>query len=645
MTTNLPAFDDRVRALLDVSSDAMLVTTPEGQILDCNHATLALFGYRRAELIGMHRGDLVVRADERLAQALTVRDRNGTVRTPLRLRNKQGAEFNGEVASVVGRSTSGKSQVWVVVRDLSDRTRADQADKDLRDSNQLLRALSDAAFEAVIMHRDGVIRMANRAAEIYSGVAPGELVGRRLADFIAPESKQMALARVAAGDDQPYDAFAMRSDGTTYPVEVQSRTIPVEIDGGAVRVVAMRDLTMRRQLEDQLRQAQKLDAIGRLAGGIAHDFNNLLSVVLNATELATLGLAEDHPSRGELVDVIWAAERAAELTRQLLAFGRKTVLRPRIIDAGQVLETMRSMLRRLVTEDIELDLTLPQRPARLRADPAQLEQVVLNLVVNARDAMPRGGRLSLEVEPVELDDSFARAHVGVTPGDYVKVAISDTGVGMDSETLARIFEPFFTTKGPGHGTGLGLATVFGIVNQSGGTIWVQSEPDSGTTFTIYLPASDDAEPDTPAPTPAPAPAPGTQDYRILVVEDEPRVQRVVVELLRRAGYRVDAAPGPVEALAFVNEQPGVIDLLLTDVIMAQMSGRQLAERIVATDPGVRVVYMSGHSDEIIATRGVLDPGVHFLPKPIVAGALLELIGEVLAGSQPRRLTAPTDRAN
>ncbi|PRP97332.1 Blue-light-activated protein [Enhygromyxa salina] len=610
----------------------MLVTTPEGLILDCNQATLGLFGYTRDELLGMHRSDLVARTDARLAQAVERRDRVGTVRTPLRLRQKSGSEFNGEVASVVGRSTDGAPQVWVVVRDLSDRTRADQADKDLRESNQLLRALSDAAFEAVIMHRDGVIHMANRAAEVYSAVPPGQLVGRQLADFIAPQSKDMALAKVAAGDDQPYDAFALRSDGTTYPVEVQSRTIPVELDGGAVRVVAMRDVTVRRQLEDQLRQAQKLDAIGRLAGGIAHDFNNLLSVVLNATELATLGLAEDHPIRSELDDVIWAAERAADLTRQLLAFGRKTVLRPRIIDAGEVLENMRSMLRRLLTEDIELILALPGDPARLRADPAQLEQVVLNLVVNARDAMPNGGQLRLEVEPLALDEAFARTHVGVKPGDYVKVAITDSGIGMEPETVARIFEPFYTTKGPGHGTGLGLATVFGIVNQSGGTIWVQSEPDVGTTFTIYLPASDEAESGPEAP--ATAPTIDAKDHRVLVVEDEPRVQRVVVELLRRAGYRVDAATGPVEALALVREQPGVFDLLLTDVIMPDMSGKQLAEQVVAADPTVRVIYMSGHSEEIIATRGVLDPGVHFLPKPIVAAALLELLAEVLAGPGP-----------
>jgi two-component system, cell cycle sensor histidine kinase and response regulator CckA len=627
-----PLLDDRLRELFEHSSDALFVTTPEGRVLDCNRSAAELFGHPVERLVGMHRTDLVVTGDQRLPEAVRRRDAAGMVRSPLRFQRADGSQFDGEVSSLRGRSPAGEDQVWVLVRDFSTDHRMIVADAELRRSNQLLRALSDAAFEAVFMHRDGVIWSANRAAEQYVGVGPDGLIGRRLVEFIPDDMIPVVMARITAGDDHPYDARAKRLDGSEFPVEVQSRTVPGEY--GALRVVALRDLSVRRELEEQLRQAQKMDAIGRLAGGIAHDFNNLLAVILGATELAAMRLDPEHPSHTELADVIRAGERAAELTQQLLAFGRKQVLRPRVVDVNLVLAQIRSMLRRVVAEDIELELRPSLSPARIQADPAQLEQVVLNLVVNARDAMTRGGHLRIHVDTRTLDAAAARAIADLQPGPHVILSIADTGVGMDADTLRRAFEPFFTTKGPGQGTGLGLATVFGIVKQSGGAIVLDSEPGQGTTCTLYFPATSAAPEPELAPGRAPAHEPSAQT--ILVVEDDPQVRRIVVEILDRAGYLTVAADGPAAALELGARLRGQIDLLLTDVVMPGMSGKQLVDRLQAAEPTLEVLYMSGHTEASIVDRGVLAPGVRLLAKPIVRERLLAAVRSALA-------TRPADR--
>ncbi|MCA9701779.1 MAG: response regulator, partial [Myxococcales bacterium] len=430
---------------------------------------------------------------------------------------------------------------------------------------------------------------------------------------------------------------ALRSDGSTYPVEVHPRTIPVELSSGTMRVVAMRDMSARRQLEDQLRQAQKLEAIGRLAGGIAHDFNNLLSVVLGAAELAATELPEGHPSREELTAITDAAERAAELTRQLLAFGRKAVLRPEVVDAARIIRDMQSILRRLLSEPIGLHLHLPAEPAWLRVDPIQLEQVVLNLVLNARDAMPQGGRLDIHVELVELD---AGRTVELDTGPCVRIAVTDTGIGMDSETRTRVFEPFFTTKEAHQGSGLGLATVFGLVKQSGGAITIDSEPGCGSTFVIWLPAcpaparvepADEAAAPEPALAREPFATEGELGNRtVLVVEDEAALRRVIVEVLGRAGYRVLSAADPHLALELVVHHGEYIDLLLTDVLMPHMSGVQLAELVTNEHEQIRVLFMSGYTDTELSARGGLDPGISFVAKPIDSSKLLDAVSGALS---------------
>ena len=393
--------------------------------------------------------------------------------------------------------------------------------------------------------------------------------------------------------------------------------------------LSARDLTELRALESQLRQSQKMEAVGRLAGGVAHDFNNLLSVILGYVEVV-LGELAPGTVRDDLEQVRRAAQRAAELTRQMLAFGRAQIMQPRVVDLRDVLRDMAPMIRRIVGEDLALSFDLPPRLSRILADPTQLEQVVLNLVINARDAMPDGGQLAFEVDDVLLDAHYAESHVDVRPGPHVMLAVSDTGHGMDIATQSRIFEPFFTTKGPGRGTGLGLATVFGIVKQSGGHLWVYSEVGRGTTFKVYLPTTDLVPEVVPSLPAAPRPK-AACTATILVVEDDAALRTLVVSVLAREGYRVLEADGPQHALALAAGHTDPLHLLLTDVVMPQLSGRQLAERLQVDRPALAVLYMSGYTENSIVHRGVLDRGVHFLPKPIVPKSLLAKVAEVLDG--------------
>jgi PAS domain S-box-containing protein len=391
------------------------------------------------------------------------------------------------------------------------------------------------------------------------------------------------------------------------------------------------EVAERLNAEEALRQAQKMEAVGRLAGGIAHDFNNLLSVILGYAHLLQGSLDGDPRYGGDLREIRTAGERAASLTRQLLAFSRQQVLDPRVLDLAEVVRNLEPMLRRIVGEDIEI--TVGEQPVlgRVKADPGQLEQVLMNLVVNSRDAMPTGGKLTIEIANVVLDDEYATHHLGVVAGPHVMLAVSDNGVGMDRATAARIFEPFFTTKEKGKGTGLGLSTVFGIVQQSGGTIWVYSEPGAGTTFKIYLPmTTDDAallrEPDR-------AGKLGGSET-ILLAEDEEQVRVMVATILRRQGYTVLEARDAMAAIHHAGHHGGAIHLLLTDVVMPDIGGRSLAEQIGALRPGLRVLYVSGYTDDAVVRHGVLEADVAFLQKPITPDALARKVREVLDGPLP-----------
>jgi two-component system, cell cycle sensor histidine kinase and response regulator CckA len=390
-------------------------------------------------------------------------------------------------------------------------------------------------------------------------------------------------------------------------------------------IVHTEDITERCMLEEQLRQAQKMDAVGRLAGGVAHDFNNLLSVILSYACMAIEDLKAGDPLRADLQEIEAAAQRAAELTRQLLAFSRQQVLEQRVVDLDEVVSGMTSMLGRLLGEDVVLTVTADHELGRVIADRGQIEQVVMNLAVNARDALPDGGKLTVALRNVDLDASYAQAHPGVAPGAYVMLAVTDTGVGMDAATAARIFEPFYTTKETGKGTGLGLATVFGIVQQSQGHVVVHSEPGQGATFEVYLPRTD-LEADRAEPRRAAAPLRGSET--ILLVEDEEKVRIVACAILRRNGYHVLDASNAGEAFLVSKDFDGAIQLLLTDVVMPRMNGQKLAELLAPARPDMQLLFASGYTDDAVVRNGV-EAGVAFVQKPFTPDVLLRKVREVL----------------
>jgi signal transduction histidine kinase len=392
------------------------------------------------------------------------------------------------------------------------------------------------------------------------------------------------------------------------------------------------DITAQRRTEEQLQQAQKMEALGNLAGGVAHDFSNILTLILSYSSMLLDGLRADDPIRSDLQEIHDAGVRASELTRQLLALGRRQHLQVVPCNLNQILVGLEKMLRRILGADVEFSLILSPGLNLTLVDPGQIEQVVMNLLVNARDAMPQGGKLTVETTNVDLSDDYAEQHLGVTPGPHVMLAVSDTGIGMDRATQARIYEPFFTTKEQGKGTGLGLAMVFGIVKQSGGHIWLYSEPGQGTTFKLYFPSASVAH--GPHDISPPSPPIERATETILLVEDDAQVRALVRGILQKNGYHVLEAQSGGDALLLCEQHDAAIHLLLTDVVMPRMSGRQLADRLRLVRPSLRVLYTSGYTDASMVARGVLEPGVAYLPKPITPLALLRKLREVLGAASP-----------
>ncbi|MDX6694372.1 MAG: hypothetical protein QOF02_1975 [Blastocatellia bacterium] len=440
------------------------------------------------------------------------------------------------------------------------------------------------------------------------------------------------VTKVFSGLDEAGVWRHRKKDGTIIDAEITS--YPLQFAERRAELVLANDITKRKQTEEalrrseeQLRQAQKMEAVGKLAGGIAHDFNNLVTVINGHTALSMRRLEQDNPLYHKLEIIKEAGERAASLTRQLLAFSRKQILQPKVLDLNHVIFETNKILQRLIGEDIDLFIGLMPDLGKVKADPGQLEQVLMNISVNARDAMPKGGKLTIETANVDIDEGYASRHLSIRPGRYVMLAVSDTGCGMDAPTQERIFEPFFTTKEVGKGTGLGLSTVYGIVKQSGGSIWVYSEVGRGTTFKIYLPCVDSPAEEfktSPAETKAQL---GTET--VLLVEDEEMVREMTREILQESGYRVIEAKHGHEALLVAEQHNGPIHLMLSDVVMPQMSGRELAEQLSPLRREMKVLYMSGYTDDAIVHHGVLDEGMAFIEKPFTPNALTRKLREVL----------------
>ncbi|MFT3842137.1 MAG: response regulator [Myxococcaceae bacterium] len=481
------------------------------------------------------------------------------------------------------------------------------------------------AHDAIsVLTGDGVILEANRGWEELLGVGRERFLGRRVEEFMAHDLPPPPPGTEREQDVAPVTAFR-RPDGSVALVEL--RRTDVDLGGSKLVLAIGRDVTERHRLEDQLRQSQKMEAIGRFAGGIAHDFNNILSVILMNGELLRGDLSAANFSPEHIEEILKGAQRATDLTRQLLMFSRRQVLQPKVWNLNEVLESMDNMLRRIIGEDIELVMAPTPALGQVLIDRGSIEQVIMNLAVNARDAMPKGGKLTIETANVVLDDAYVASHVGAKPGPHVVLAVSDTGIGMDHATQARIFEPFFTTKDRTKGTGLGLSTVHGIVQQGGGSVWVYSEPDKGACFKVYLPRVDATAAVAAAPL---VTEPATGSETVLVVDDEAAVREAACEMLRRLGYQVVEAHDPLEALQLV-ERGKAFQLLLTDVVMPNMSGPELAAKVKQLRPTVKVICMSGYADDGVVRHGVLEAGMAYLQKPLTSATLGAKVREVLDG--------------
>lgn len=643
-------FDSIVKSLPDI----IYRLDREGKITFISDA-VKQYGYSPADLVGKSMFEIVHPQDMDKARYRVNERRTGGRRTmafEVRLLTKDLQSVPLEVHSTSGEdgrtflleaeglyaTDEPRTQSFLgtqgIARDISDRKSAEEA---LRESEENLSITLNSIGDAVIATdvRGQITRM-NPVAEELTGWPSAEAMGRDHTDvfrLIHAETREPAdspvtnALRSGSVVELAADTSLVTKDGTERRIAdsaapIRDRT--GEVVGG---VLVFRDVSEQYRLEERLRQALKMESIGRLAGGVAHDFNNLLSPIIGYADMVLEQLHKEDPLYSNIQVIRDAGQSAAKLTEQLLAFSRKQVLQVRVLNLTEVVIGLQRMLPRLIGEHIELENSLAPSLGCVKADRSQIQQILLNLAANARDAMPDGGKLVIKTENVVLDEAYARMHEGARPGPYVLLAISDTGQGMDARTLNHIFEPFFTTKARGKGVGLGLATVYGIVKQHEGYIWVESRPGQGTTFQIYLPRLEgEAKDEEEQPLPGEA-AGGTET--IMVVEDDKLVRKLACDILESSGYTVIEAHSPEEALRISERHKGHIDLLLTDVIMPQLSGRQLHEMLAPLRPDMKVLYMSGYPDDLIAHHGVLHSGINFLQKPFSYDLLSRRIRETL----------------
>ncbi len=641
---SLEESEGRFQDLLDNLQVGVMLIGPETQTLLHNPAALRLLGVTRAEIEGrdlfdprwnvVHEdGTPFATEDFPVLRALaTGREVRDVVMGVYRPRSEDRIWLLVSATPLLDTS----ARVRQVIASFGDITQQRQAESQLRMLEQAMSRMNEAVMitEASPMEPPGPpIVYVNDAFERLTGYTREEVLGMQPGLITGSEADQRVIENMAAaireGRPGREEMTRRRKDGTEWRAEMD--VVPILDERGGIRnfVAIERDVTERRRLEEQLRHSQKMEAVGMLAGGIAHDFNNLLTAMLGYSELLLSRIRPGEESRHEVEEIHRAAERAASLTRQLLAFSRSQVLQPRVISLNRLVDGMQDMLHRLLGEEIGIETRLDPALGSVQADPDQMEQVLLNLAVNARDAMPRGGTLRIETSNEEVEGPGAAPRPPLEPGAFVVLRVTDSGTGMDAATRAHIFDPFFTTKDVGRGTGLGLSTVYGIVKQSGGAIRVESEPGRGSAFTIHLPRVDGV-PAAGAPEERPVAGSGGRET-ILLVEDEPAVRVLAREALRERGYTVLEAGDGEEAITLAERHPEEIHLLLTDVVMPRLRGRALADRLKAARPRLKVLFISGYPDETIAQHGVLEPGVPFLEKPFAPGTLLQRVRQVLDG--------------
>ncbi len=629
--------EERYRLLFERNLAGVYRCTSDGQILDCNEAFARMCGFASCNEALEHNGWEFFRSSPDRQAALTRLTKLGTLTNfETRLVRKDGRPvWILENASFLKGKDGTVAAIEGTLFDISDRKNAEQMLDRLKRQNELILNSAGEGIHGVDLH--GSTTFVNPAAARMLGREVTEMIGRSHHDLLCQSSavqtglspSQCAICATLRDGSPRHldDATFYRKDGTSFPVESTCSAIRDELGKIVGTVLTFRDITERTHLEEQLRRVQKMEAVGSLAGGVAHDFNNLLTGILGFTDIVLEQVGKEGPLREDVNEIKKAAQRAASVTQQLLAFSRRQILAPQLLDLNTVVADVEKMLRRLIGEDIDLVITRDPGLGRVRADPSQVQQVIINLVVNARDAMPQGGRLALSTATVDLDDGDARRHGTVKPGSYVMLEVTDNGIGMDEQTRSRLFEPFFTTKEKGKGTGLGLATVYGIVSQSGGHISVHSKPGHGATFKIYLPrVAEEIEPPN-----LERALERTQlaSETVLLVEDEESVRLPLGRGLRSLGYTVLAACDGGEALWLSERHPGPIHLLLTDVVMPKMSGPELANGLVPLRPEMTVIYMSGYMDETIVQHGMLDSTVAFLQKPFTQEVLAAKLREVL----------------
>jgi PAS domain S-box-containing protein len=630
--------EEQFRTMFDFASVGVAQANPKtGRLLRVNPKLCLITGYSAEELLTRRFSDITNPDDRERDWALferTMTTGGSEYQTEKRYVRKDGSIVWANVnVSVLRDATGVPTRTIAMIQDITESRRAAEL---LRESEGRYRALFDESALPMWLFDQETLAIAevNEAAVRHYGYSREEFLSKTVREIWHPDEVAEAIALLAASSEEPRSAVLrhVKKGGASITVEVFWRA--VQLASRSYRLSVIRDITDQRELEERFRQSQKMEAVGRLAGGVAHDFNNLLTVIFGYSDILLQGL-EPGPLHEAMQEVRRAGERAVGLTRQLLAFSRKQTLVAEVLDLGDVVSGLSTMVERLIGEDVKVSVVVSPGLGRVKADRGQLEQVVMNLAVNARDAMPKGGSLIFELQNVELDDAYTATHAEVKPGPYVLLAISDTGTGMDAETQKRIFEPFFTTKEAGKGTGLGLSTVYGIVHQSGGAIDVYSEPGRGTTFKVYLPRfADDAAVRRPVSGLHPALAAGSGSETVLVVEDEAAIRQLTNLVLQKAGYTVLLAESPVTAERIAGSHPGPIHLMLTDVVMPGMRGPELAQRLIRLRPDLRVLYMSGYIDNAIAHHGFLDAGTEFLQKPFSPSRLMQKIREVLSrGSQ------------
>lgn len=626
---------DFAMQVMNALGQGVSVTNEDSRFEYINPAFARILGYSREKILGKRPYEFTLPDDYHiLKQARSVRRTGETNSYELRMIQGDGTIIH---VLVTGVPRWHDDQIIGTIAITTDLTKHKQIEEALRLSEERFRQAITSITDHIYMTEvtavgEHINLYISPNVEVLTGYPHEKFMHNRFfwpTVVIHPDDRATAAAQSAkldVGQHSQTEYRMIRADGEIIWVRDSAR---VERKGASKIIYGVvSDITHHKQLEDQLRQSQKMEAIGQLAGGVAHDFNNILTVITGTCELILYDISQDDPLRKDIVGINEAAERAASLTQQLLAFSRQQVLQPEILSLNVIINTMENILRRLIGENIELVTAPDPELGYIEADPSQIEQIILNLVVNARDAMPDGGKLTIETQNIYLDKAYTRQHIDVKSGDYVMLAISDTGQGIDEKTLNRIFEPFFTTKEQGKGTGMGLATVHGIVKQSGGHIWVYSEQNQGTTFKVYIPRTGQTETlDHSSQTTADI---HLETGTILLVEDEDMVRDLAYRILLKGGYTVLQAGNGPEAIDIANQHTGQIDLLLTDVIMpGGMNGQTLAQRIILKQPGMKVLFMSGYTDDAIVHHGVLDSGTAFLQKPFTPHFLLQKVREVL----------------